>query len=99
MDGRLLPPSGEAQDGNPADAAPCAVAPDPGRRALVHLDDRSARADALLLDAALQPARSRLRGICGPREFPLLPDRSGLPRLAPEHVGAGRLRAGADDPA
>src|SRR4051812_48836228 len=99
MDGRLLPASGEAKNGNPADAASRTDAPDAGGRAAVHLDDRPARADALFLDAALQPARSRLGIIRRTGKFPLLPHRSRLPRLAPEHARAGRLGAGADRPA
>src|SRR3954465_5849329 len=99
MDGRLLPASGEAKNGNPADAASRTDAPDAGRRAAVHLDDRPARADDLFLDAALQPARSRLGSVRRAGELPLLPYRSRVPRVAPEHAGAGRLGAGADRPA
>src|SRR6478735_11643680 len=99
MDGRLLPASGEANNGNPADAASRTDAPDAGGRAAVHLDDRPARADDLFLDAALQPARSRLRNVRWAGKLPLLPHRSRVPRLAPEHAGAGRLGAGADRPA
>src|SRR6516164_9218725 len=98
MDGRLLPPT-ESEDGNQADAIPCAIAPDPGRWLAVHLDDRPARADDLFLDPALQPARSWLRTIRRAGEFPLLPHRSRLPGFAPEHAGPGRLGAGAHDPA
>src|ERR1700755_2797428 len=92
-------PRWSSEDGNPADASACAVAPDPGCRAVVHLDDRPAGADDLFLDPALQPARYRLGAIRWPRELPLFPHRPGLSRLAPEHAGAGRLGAAADDPA
>src|SRR4051794_14153897 len=99
MDGRLLPASGEAKNGNPADAASRTDAPDAGRRAAVHLDDRPARVDDLFLDAALQLTRSRLGSVRRAGKLPLLPHRPRVPRLATEHAGAGRLGAGADRPA
>ncbi len=75
---------------------------DPGSRAdiagaggdpAVHVDDRSAGADDLFLDAALQPARSGIGEFRRAGEFSVLSYRSGLSRVAEKHPGAGRLGA------
>ncbi len=70
VDGRLLSPPDGGEDGHPTDAVAGANPADACGRAAVHLDDRPAGADDLFLDPALQPARSRIRTVRRPGEFP-----------------------------
>src|SRR5206468_12830330 len=91
-DGRFYPDDGGG-DGNPADAASRSKPANACRRAAVYLDDRAAGDDDLFRDVALPPARSRFGEFCRAGEFSLHPDRSRVPRVTAEYLGAGRLGA------
>ena len=83
-------------DGDPADAASRAVAPDAGRRSLLFIWMIVPLALTIYFStlhySLLDPGSEAFVGL---ENYPLLPHRSRLPRLAPEHAGAGRLGAGA----
>src|SRR5581483_4209724 len=93
----LLPLDGGG-DGDPTDPVAGANPHDARGCLAVHLDDRSAGADDLFLDAALQSARSRIRTIRRTGELRVLPDRPGLPCFASKYARPGRLRARHYDP-